>query len=121
MPDETLDPGNLPMEMRRGVQFGPITLELKDPTGAAVNLTGYTPRAIARPEIPSPNSFDLGAGIIPPATDGKIQLFVDQEDTTRLFPAGLYTYAITVKDGSEEIFGPFIQGQLTVLDQPARE
>lgn len=120
MATETLLPGNLPLEMRRGVTFGPITLVFRDSNGVLINLTGYTARGVARPEIPSPNQFDLEPTISAPATDGKVVIEFTDEETAQLFPAGIYNYAITLTNGSAEIFGPFVAGVLTVIDQDAR-
>jgi hypothetical protein len=120
MPDETLNPGNLPMLMRRGIQFGKITVILKDPTGAVINLTGYTPRWIARPEVPSPNEYDFNPALTGTPVDGKVEIIRTDEETMRDWPAGTYNHALTLEDSSNDIFGPFITGTLTVEDQSAR-
>lgn len=120
MPDSTLLPGPVPLTMRRGVTFGPLTFELEDANGSAVNLTGFTPRWIARPEIPSPNQYDFGPALSGTPTDGKVIITQTDEETLRDWPAGSYQHALTLEDGTGQVFGPYIAGPLTVEDQAAR-
>lgn len=119
MADETLNPGNLPLAMQRGAQFGAIVVQLLDAVGAAVPLTGYTPRWIARTEVESPNEFDLNA-TLSDAAQGKVQILVSSDDTQRLFPVGEYVHGLTLTDGSGNVFPMPVTGPLTVFDIPPK-
>lgn len=101
------------------MSYGPIVLVLRDVAGVIINLTGFTCRWIARPEVPSPNEYDLDAAITN-AAGGEITSEFTDEETMRLFPAGNYQHALTVTNGSGAVLGPQIIGPLLVEDQSAR-
>lgn len=111
-------PGNLPLFIQRGVHWGPVTLTFKDAAGTAINLTGYTARAIARPETGSPNSYDLEPEITVPAT-GTVVIEMTDEETERDWPIGDYRYDLTFTTAGQT-YGPYLVGPLTVTDHPSR-
>jgi hypothetical protein len=120
MPTDTLAPGNLPLKMRRGSTFGPISILCKNAAGtAAFDLTGYTVRSIARPEFPSPNQLDLGATIETPATAGEIKILITDENTIRNFPVGEYPYDVVLESAGVR-GAPTVAGILTVEDESSR-
>lgn len=120
MPDETLLPGPVPLLMARGSSFGPLIFELEDSNGAALNLTGYVPRWIARPEISSPNEFDFGAALTATPVDGRVTIELTDEETMREWPLGDYQHALTLESSGGSISQPLIAGPLKVYDQSAR-
>lgn len=112
--------GDLPLLMVRGLSFGPIEVQVLDATSTPIDLTNYTIRAIARPEIPSPNQYDLAPTITTPA-QGKFTFVFTPDQTQSLFPVGIYDYDVALKSLAGVILAPSpIAGKLTVVDQPAR-
>lgn len=112
-------PGNLPLVIERGLHFGPLDLLFKE-NGAAVNLTGYTTRSIARTEVGSPNELNLDP-VIADAAAGRIRIEFTDDETMRDFPAGKYRYnLVLVLTSSGETSPPYLAGTLDVIDQESR-
>lgn len=116
---ETLAPGNLPLIMRRGSTFGPISIFCKTGLGGAFDLTGYNAFMVARPEVPSPNSLNLNPSITAGVT-GEIVVTKTDEQTQRDFPAGEYIYDLVLESSGGVRGAPTLAGRLTVLDDTSR-
>lgn len=118
MPTETLVPGNLPLRIRRGIGFGPITFNFKNALGAAFDLTGYTAEFTARPEENSPNKLNLTASVEAPATGGQVKLaeMTDEQVAVALrpFPDGEMPYDLVLINVSGNKLEPPVSGILTI-------
>lgn len=115
----SLVPGNLPLKMRRGSSFGPISIFCKDGLGAAFNLTGYSAFAVARSFPLSSSSLDLSPAITPGIT-GEIVIEFTDEETQRDFPPGEYEYDLVLETPGGVRGAPIIAGKLTVIDENTR-
>lgn len=115
----SLLPGNLPLKMRRGSSFGPISIFCKDGLGAAFNLTGYSAFAVARSFPLSSSSLSLAPAITPGVT-GEIVIEFTDEEIQRDFPPGEYDYDLILEAPGGERGSPLIAGRLTVVDQNTR-
>lgn len=123
MPDDAFGiyaPGILDLEITRGEPFY-LSITCKDGLGVVVPLTGFTPVVEMRPEIESPNLYDLEPAVQSPATDGVIIIDLDSDDTFTKFVAGRFQWAALLKHTStgkrEE---SFLKGTCLVLDRPNR-
>lgn len=116
---DPLVPGNLPLKMRRGSTFGPISIFCKDGLGAAFNLTGYAAFGVARRETQSSDTYDLQPAITAGLT-GEIKIEFTDEQTIQLFPAGEYAYDLVLEAPGGVRGNPLIAGTLTVIDENTR-
>lgn len=115
----SLEPGNVPLSMIRGSTFGPLTVAVQTSAGAVFDLTGYSVHWTARPEIESPNIFDL-APTITNAAGGIVSIGFTDEQTLTNFPVGTYRHSLVLETGAGSKLPPTIEGVLTVEDQPTR-
>lgn len=77
--------------------------------------------AVMRPENGSPNEFDLEPTIPAPATDGKILINLDGDNTRLKFPAGQYVWGMALNDATGNRIPEFLSGPVNVIDNPPRE
>lgn len=114
-----LVPGNLPLKMRRGSSFGPISIFCKDGAGAPFNLTSYSVFAVARSFPLSTSPLDLHPEITA-GTTGEIVIEFTDEETQRDFPTGEYEYDLILETPAGARGLPLIVGKLTVVDENTR-
>lgn len=83
-----------------GDQAPSLPAIVKDPTGAVVNLTGYTGVTFAlRQAYDTVNKFETAAVIVAPNTNGTVRYDLGASDLTSLVP-GVYVGQWTLSDGS---------------------
>lgn len=96
-------PGALDLTLSQGATLGPLVLTLKDSTGTAVDLTGYTVAAEARRSYSDKNELFTLTCTVTDAANGIMTITVTDETTANLpAPAsGVWDLYITDSAGAK--------------------
>lgn len=90
--------------VKRGIAYE-LTLDLKQPNGQPVNLTGCSAIAQVRRQVEDEKALSWSVGINQP-TSGRIVLTMPgQQSRSEDFPAGRYVWdmVVTFADGSQRV------------------
>jgi hypothetical protein len=96
-----------------GLSYGPHIITCLDSAGAPVDLTGYTPYAQVRDPDTGTLKLDL-APVVSDAAAGQITMNPSDEDTTDA-PHGKWKWDLILKDSSDNLFGPIVAGNASIL------
>lgn len=106
-------PANYDFVIYKGDYFQlPITL--KDSSGTAMNLTGYTPKSTLKTSYDDPGGIDFVCTVTD-AVNGKVTLFLSSATTTNLLP-GTYIYDFQVTSNVGET-RTYLTGDVTVQNE----
>lgn len=109
-----MSPANFTLSIFQGITFGPLLIQAKDASGAAVNLTGYTPEAEIRKAKGRTAELirDL-APVVSNAAGGEIRIALTDEQTAAL-PAGRFEWDLVLLKADGTRLGPYVAGAAIV-------
>lgn len=106
-------PAPLPLTIRAGTAFGPMTITCQQADGSAFNLTGWTAYAYIKSEPGAALFYDLNPSVTN-AAGGIVTIPQIDDAVTLAFTLGTYHWDLILKDGTGEKYGPFIEGVVTI-------
>lgn len=114
------DDGSVDLTGKQGSTWK-FTLEIKQPSGSAMDLTGYTARGQIRKTCLSKDIIkSFTCTILNPATDGKIEVFLSATNTAQIKAgesetesASIYVYDIEIESAGGEV-SRILEGKLFV-------
>lgn len=111
--NSTAMPKSYDMEIYKG-DYVEMLMTLKDSTGAAMNLTGYTATAKIRSNFTSTEFFGFNVTITD-AVAGKIRLYLPSSVSTTLVPGSyIWGFQVTNPNGDSRTY---LAGDVTVYDE----
>lgn len=111
--NSTALPSNNDLVIYKG-DYVEIFVSLKDSLGAAVNLTGYVPKAVLKSDYNDrdPKPFDCS---VVDATGGKVRIFLSSTITSTLLPGSyIWDFQVTDVDGESRTY---LAGDVTVYNE----
>lgn len=113
------DPALFDIKIRRGIHYGPVTIDCQDTNDDPVPLTGFSVFAVGRPQIESPNQVDLEPAITN-ATGGVITIELTGDQTNQ-FTVGDYVWDLVLEEPGGQRIPPILAGALKIVDYVSRE
>jgi hypothetical protein len=107
-----MTPGSLDITVYKGITLDPIIFNVKDGTGAAINLNGW--QVFAKSRNGTGKLIDLGPTITNP-TAGQVTISLDSTETAT-FTLGQQQWDMLFQKPTGEKLGPYISGTITVLN-----
>jgi hypothetical protein len=101
----------------QGTDFS-TTITLKDSSGSAYDLTGYSANGHIRKHYSSSTAYPLTCAISAPASTGKITLSLGRT-TTSAMESGRYVYDVEIKSTSNTVTR-LIEGIVTITPEVTR-
>jgi hypothetical protein len=110
-----MTPFNLPLDLTKGITFGPVIFNFKDTDGTTpFDLTGWKVFAYARRNKNDTFKIDL-APTITDAAQGQVRIaFTDEEVLAQT--AGNYTWDMVLENPAGERLGPYFAGPYNVTE-----
>lgn len=105
-------PSNFDLVLYRGDYF-PMKVSLKNPSGTALDLTGYTAKASIRSSYEDPTTFNFTSTIN--AAAGEVDIILPSSVSSTI-PAGSYIWDFQVTEPGGNV-RTYIAGDVTVYDE----
>jgi hypothetical protein len=108
-------PGNYDLVIYRGDYF-PISVTVRDSNDVPLNLTGYTAKAVVKPDYASATTYSFTSTIT--EGTGKVDLVLPSAVSATLIP-GPYIWDFQLTDPSGNV-RTYIAGDVTVYDEVSK-